>query len=227
MRILAIADEIDRGLTVARMRAMQVDLVVSCGDLPFEYLEFVMGAMNKPLFYVPGNHDPEVAHRDPFINSGFAGGPMLRLPDHEALWGPGPGPEGGINLDGEVVEHKGLRIAGLGGSIRYRPEVANQYTEKEMQRRVRKLIRAAGRPRYRRRRPIDLLVTHSPPLGVGDMPDEAHRGFESFHALIDRLGPKLMVHGHIHPHGFDKPDREIGPTLIANVIPHRILEVNP
>ncbi len=226
MRILAIADEIDRRLTVARMRSMEVDLVVSCGDLPFDYLEFVMGAVNKPLYFVPGNHDPDVGHRDPFAASGFAGGYMVRVPDHEALWGSGPGPDGGINLDGAVVEHNGIRIAGLGGSIRYRPEVANQYTEPEMRRRVRKVIRAAGRPRYLRRRPIDLLVTHSPPQGVGDMLDDAHRGFECFHDLVDRLQPRLLVHGHIHPHGFEKPDRELGNTLVANVIPFRVLEVN-
>ena len=73
-----IADEIDRRLTVARMREMEVDLIISCGDLPFEYLEFVMGAVNKPLYFVPGNHDPEVTKkRDPFAIGGFAGGGFI------------------------------------------------------------------------------------------------------------------------------------------------------
>jgi hypothetical protein len=228
VRILAIADEIDRRLSVARLRAMEVDLIVSCGDLPFDYLEFVMGAANKPLYFVPGNHDPNVSRsRDPFAVSGFAGGHMVRIPEHEAVWDSGPGPAGGINIDGRVIEHDGLRIAGLGGSIRYRPHVANQYTDKEMRRRVRRLLRLARKPRYRRARPVHLLVTHSPPEGVGDMPDDAHRGFASFHHLVEALEPRVMAHGHIHPHGFEKPDQRIGDTLIANVIPFRVLEVEP
>jgi Icc-related predicted phosphoesterase len=59
------------------------------------------------------------------------------------------------------------------------------------------------------------------------MPDDAHRGFESFHGLIHRLRPRVMVHGHIHPDGFEKPDRRIGDTLIANVVPSRIVEIEP
>jgi hypothetical protein len=228
VRILAIADEIDRRLSVTHLQALNADLIVSCGDLPFDYLEFVMGAVNRPLYFVPGNHDPEVRRsRDPFDASGFAGGQMVHIPSHEAVWGPGPGPEGGVNIDGRVVEHNGLRIAGLGGSIRYRPEAANQYTDREMGRRVRRLIRQARRPRLRRRRPVHVLVTHSPPRGIGDLPDDAHRGFESLIELIDDLEPVVMAHGHIHPHGFDKPDRRRGGTLIANVIPHRLLEVDP
>jgi Icc-related predicted phosphoesterase len=226
VRVLAISDEIDRRLSVSRLRALGADLVVSCGDLPFDYLEFIMGAVNKPLYFVPGNHDPEVNRvRDPFRMSGFAGGPMVRIPEHEAIWESGPGPQGGTNLDGRVVEHNGLRIAGLGGSIRYRPDSPNQYTEKEMNRRVRRLLRRTRRPWYRRRLPVHLLVTHSPPRGIGDALDNAHRGFEAFGRLIETLEPRYMIHGHIHPHGFEKPDRTIGDTVVANVIPHRLLEV--
>jgi Icc-related predicted phosphoesterase len=72
---------------------------------------------------------------------------------------------------------------------------------------------------------VDLIISHSPPLGVGDAPDDAHRGFESFLRLIDTLEPDFMVHGHIHPHGFAKPDRTVGTTTVVNAIPHRLLEV--
>jgi hypothetical protein len=228
IRVLAVADEEDKRLSVAALRAMPIDLIVSCGDLDFEYLEFLMDAANKPLYFVPGNHDPDVSRaRDPFAVPGMAGGPMVRIPDHSAAWDSGPGPTGGTSVDGKVVEHGWLRIAGLGGSIRYRPGAANQYTEREMRRRVRRLERSARRPRLRPARPVHLLVTHSPPLGAGDMPDDAHRGFESFHGLVARLRPRVMVHGHIHPDGFEKPDRRIGDTLVANVIPSRIVEVEP
>ena len=67
MRVLAVADEEDKRLSVAALRALPIDLIVSCGDLDFEYLEFLMDAANKPLYFVPGNHDPDVSRaRDPF-----------------------------------------------------------------------------------------------------------------------------------------------------------------
>jgi hypothetical protein len=36
-----------------------------------------------------------------------------------------------------------------------------------------------------------------------------------------------MLHGHIHPHGFPRPDRTLGPTRIVNVVPYRLIELDP
>jgi Icc-related predicted phosphoesterase len=116
----------------------------------------------------------------------------------------------------------GLTIAGLGGSIRYR-EGPNQYTERQMALRARRL---QWQVKMRRRR-IDLLITHSPPAGVGDDTDGPHRGFASFVWLVEVLRPRLLLHGHVHPHGFVKPDRQLGETRIVNVVPHKVLEVGP
>lgn len=44
-----------------------------------------------------------------------------------------------ICVDDQVYVWKGLRIMGLGGSIRYNCEETFQYTEKEMRRRMRRL----------------------------------------------------------------------------------------
>jgi Icc-related predicted phosphoesterase len=218
-RILAIADEIDRRLTVPRMREIAPDLVVACGDLPFEYLELVSGAVNRPLLFVPGNHDPDLTRtRDPFTAVGV--GPAIRLPDFENMYDHGERPHGGTNVDGRIHEEKGLVFAGLGGSIRYRTG-PNMYSEDEMRRRVRRLVRRA---RLRRRR-VDVLLTHAPPRRLGDGPDDAHRGFESFHMLLQRLRPRLLLHGHVHPHGVHRPDRMAGNTRIVNVIPYTVLEV--
>jgi Icc-related predicted phosphoesterase len=218
-RILAVADEIDRGLTVARMRQIAPDLVVSCGDLPFEHLEFISSAVNRPVLFVPGNHDPDLSRtRDP--HAAVSVGPVVRLPDYENMYDHGQRPHGGTNLDGNLHHEKGLWFAGLGGSIRYR-DGANMYTQEQMRRRVRRTVRRA---RFRRRT-VDIVVTHSPPRGLGDAPDHAHTGFDAFHTLLERLRPRFMLHGHIHPHGFDKPDRELGPTRIVNVIPYKVIEV--
>jgi Icc-related predicted phosphoesterase len=123
-----------------------------------------------------------------------------------------------VNADGQVVEAAGLRIAGLGGSIRYN-EGPNQWTERQQARRAARLVRAAHR------HPVDVLLTHSPPRAVGDREDPPHRGFECLHMVVDQLRPKVMVHGHIHPHGQPVPDRELGETRVLNTVGYRILDI--
>ena len=58
MNILVVSDWIDHLIYSEKMksRMSDVDLVISCGDLPFNYLDFVMSELNKPVFYVVGNH---------------------------------------------------------------------------------------------------------------------------------------------------------------------------
>ena len=225
-RILAIADERDPSLSYRRIRTIAPDVVVSCGDLPFDYLEFVVTAANKPLLYVPGNHDPALADRKPhlvaggFGMSGPHGGPGSGLAVR-SKWGDPPGPLGCTPLDGRVEQRAGLRFGGLGGSIRYRPEPPHMYTQQQMRRRA---LRLKWRAKVRQRG-LDVLVTHSPPAGLGDGADDAHRGFEAFHGLVEALQPRLLLHGHVHPHGFQKPDRQIGETTVVNVIPSKVLEV--
>ena len=57
-RILAIADEVDDAMYTDKLARLRPDLVLSCGDLPFDYLEFIVSRLDVPLVYVPGNHDP-------------------------------------------------------------------------------------------------------------------------------------------------------------------------
>lgn len=214
-RILAIADETSSALSVRRIREIAPDLVVSCGDLPFSYLDYVASAANKPLVYVPGNHDPSLKP-DPHVI-----GTAMRFRDD---WNQQRGPVGGTNLDGQIVEDGGLTLAGLGGSIRYRPG-DNQYSEGQMRLRVALLEAKWWLRRVRGSGRVDVLVTHSPPRDLGDMPDAAHRGFSSFRGLIERMQPQIVLHGHVHPHGFDKPDRVHASSKIINVVPYRVVEV--
>ena len=88
-----------------------IDLILACGDLHREYLEFLVTMSRCPVVYVRGNHDER------FIESP---------------------PEGCVCADDQVVVCKGLRILGLGGSYRYRSGEC-MFTEKEMRRRIRKL----------------------------------------------------------------------------------------
>jgi len=209
-KILAIADEVDEAMYTGKLERLRPDLVVSAGDLPFDYLEYIVSRLNVPLVYVPGNHDPELRSPDPTWAPLGAERPL-------------PGPQGCENVDGRVVVAAGLRIAGLGGSMRYKPG-SNQYSDAEMRWRALSLeVRVKLNP-SRRARKVDVLLTHSPPLGWGQ-DDLAHRGFSAFVRLVKDLEPRMLVHGHVHPFGRTKPERLLGTTQIINAVSSRLLEI--
>jgi calcineurin-like phosphoesterase family protein len=214
VRVLAVSDEVVESLWTGQVREHQVELILGAGDLPFDYLEFLASALDRPCVFVPGNHDQDLTgyqrRRGLWLRSGFP-----------ASW---PGPEGGLNVDGQVHDVAGLRIAGLGGSIRYNTG-PNQWTEREQTRRARKLVRTAERRSKRDGRRVDVLLTHSPPRHLGDREDPPHRGFECLHDTIERLRPAFLVHGHIHPHGERVPDRTSGSTRLINTVGYRILDI--
>ena len=131
-------------------------------------------------------------------------------------------PEGCDCIDDHLVIYRGLRILGLGGCLQYRPDAPLQFTEKQMARRIARLRfslwRAGG---------VDIVVTHAPPLGLGDGDDLPHRGFGCFHTLLDRYHPALWVHGHVHLRGWPLPERELvsGDTRIVNASERYALEL--
>ena len=130
-------------------------------------------------------------------------------------------PEGCDCVDGKIMLFKGLRVLGLGGCMRYRPG-AHQYSDREMKKRLRKLlwdIELLGG--------VDIVVTHSPPCGVGDAEDLPHQGFEAFLELIDRYHPLYLLHGHVHlRYGMDiQRERIYHGTKVINVCQSYVLEI--
>jgi Icc-related predicted phosphoesterase len=135
-----------------------------------------------------------------------------------------PGPAGCENIDGRVVEARGLRIAGLGGSVRYKAG-PNQYSQAQAGWRALKLEARIRLKRVRNGRKLDVLVTHAPPFGLAEAKDSAHVGFVATLRLIQHFQPSIAVHGHVHPYGRVLPERHVGKTRVVNVVPSRILEV--
>lgn len=194
-----------------RLQTIRPDLIVSCGDLPFDYLEYLVSSLNVPLLYVPGNHDASLKRAD-----------TTWTPLQQEV--PAPGPEGCENVDGRVSDVHGLRVAGLGGSLRYKPG-PNQYTQAQMRWRAINLEVRIRLKRLRSGRKLDVLVTHAPPFELPGAEDAAHVGFVAFHRIISDLRPLLLVHGHVHPYGRTRPERRIDGTRIVNVIPSRLIEL--
>ncbi len=197
MKILLLADEPDTRLwdDLDRKLLEGVDLVISCGDLPASYLSFLTCFTTAPILYVHGNHDERYDVEEP---------------------------EGCVCLEDRIYVFRGLRILGLGGSMRYRPGT-HQYTEREMQARVRKLAF-----RLKRAGGFDLLVTHAPARGVGDEEHISHRGFAAFTALMDRWKPLYMVHGHMHRDYTSRfvRERQYGDTKVVNAWKRWYIEIN-
>ena len=223
-RILAVADEVDEALYGDKLARLRPDLIASCGDLPFEYLENLVSRADVPLVFVPGNHDPDLRTSE---------SPWTALRRQV----PPIGPMGGDNADGRVIDEAGLRIAGLGGSIRYN-RGPNQYTQAQMRFRGLRLglrIRlrsigphltaASARMPVRGGSKLDVLLTHAPPFGWSLSQDVAHIGFIAFHRLVNDLAPKVLIHGHVHPYGRVEPLRRLGGTLVINAVPSRLVEV--
>ena len=135
-----------------------------------------------------------------------------------------PGPRGCVNIDGRLVEAGGLRVAGLGGSLRYK-RGANQYSQAQMGWRALKLDLRIRLGRVRNGRKLDILVTHAPPFGLGEAVDSAHVGFAAFLRLMRNFQPLLAVHGHVHPYGRTMPEGRIDSTRVINVVPSRLIEL--
>ena len=176
MKILALADRECPYLWdyLDRRRLEGVDLILSCGDLDPRYLSFVATFAHGPVLYIHGNHDDRYA----------------RVP-----------PEGCICVEDKVYVHQGVRILGLGGSVRYKPQGEHQYTQRQMERRV-----ARRRLELMRRKGFDILLTHAPALGLNDGEDLAHMGFDAFNTVMDRYRPRYFIHGHVHMnYGQDYP----------------------
>ena len=195
-----------------RLESIHPDLVLSCGDLPFDYLEYLVSRLDVPLLYVPGNHDPGLQSPD-----------MSWMPLRSEL-PPMPGPQGCDNIDGRLVEFRGWRIAGLGGSLRYKDGL-NQYTQAQMGWRALKLEFRIRLKRLRAGRKLDILVTHAPPFGLAEAKDAAHVGFVSILRLVQRFQPLLLVHGHVHPYGRILPERRVRETRVINAIPYRVIDL--
>lgn len=199
MKILAIADQEEAYLWDYYRPGMldDIDLILSAGDLDPRYLTFLVTMARCPLLYVHGNHDTNYRTTPP---------------------------EGCECIEDQVYRYKGVRILGLGGSIRYNPG-SYQYTQREMFWRYQK-----RRPELLLRGGVDILLTHSPAFGIGDDPESpSHIGFTAFCDLMDSYHPQYMVHGHVHlNYGQKLPRwRVYRDTKILNACGRHVFEYNP
>jgi Icc-related predicted phosphoesterase len=88
-----------------------IDFILSCGDLPPEYLTTLTTSLKAPLYYVCGNHDIRYRTKNP---------------------------QGCINMHGRLETVRGIKLLGLEGSIWYNGG-PYQYKELKMSSIIRRL----------------------------------------------------------------------------------------
>ena len=221
MKILCVSDQIDPVVysSAIRDRFRDVDIVLSAGDLPLEYLSFIVSMLNKPLLFVFGNHNlGELAYFRP--KADVRGRPVASpWPFREQDEG-----SGAIYAGFRIVREGGILVMGLGGSRLYNGG-ANQFSNLQMAFRILLLVPSLLWNRILHGRFVDIVLTHAPPQGIHDRPDPCHRGFRPFLWLMKTFRPRFLVHGHIHLYDLaDSRLSEYGQTTVVNAFSHYLLE---
>jgi uncharacterized protein len=207
MKILAVSDiELNSIYSEGITRRFQnVDVMIGCGDLSYYYLEYMISMLNRPLYYVRGNHAPRLVE--------------------EGVAGPRTAPWGGIDLHRRVIrDDSGLLLAGIEGSLRYN-DGRYQYTQAEMWGMVLAMTPRLLFNRLRYGRFLDIFVAPAPPWGIHDQEDLPHRGIKAFLWLMRVFRPTYLLHGHIHIYNPQTVTKtHFNDTVVLNVYGHREVE---
>ena len=205
MKILAVSDIVIDWIysPKIRLRLSDIDLVIGCGDLPQNYLEFILNTLDIPVYYVQGNHSKVPAQGSIQINK------SRRF----------------VDLHCSSMRINGLTFAGVEGSLRYKDGVF-QYSQFEMWLNVFQLVPTFLLNRISSGRLLNVFISHAPPWGIQDQSDLAHQGIKAFRWLLDRFHPDYHLHGHIHVYRPDMiTDTIFGNTKEVNVYGYRKIDI--
>jgi uncharacterized protein len=202
VHVLSISDRIVEWIYSPAIQACcpETNFILSCGDLPYDYIEYAISNLNRPGFYVRGNHDRDILH-----NIGMK-------TTH---------PNGGIDLHRSVYRFDGILLAGIEGCIRYSPG-PYQYTQTDMWMYVFGLVPRLLYNRRKYGRALDIFVSHAPPWGIHDQPDWTHQGVKAFRWLLEVFQPAYHFHGHIHLYGPEQKQESVfNHTRVINTYSYR------
>jgi Icc-related predicted phosphoesterase len=205
MKILAVSDAVVDWIYSPKIRITlsDVELAIGCGDLPQYYLDFIMSAMDIPVFFVYGNHSQHIEDRSENFHYST----------------------GGVDLHNRVRRYKGFTFAGVEGSLRYRTG-DYQYSQFGMWLNVFQLVPSLIMNRINTGNYLNVFISHAPPFGIQDQPDFPHQGIKAFLWLINQFHPDYHLHGHIHIYRPDMVTETLyQKTKVVNTFRYRIIEL--
>lgn len=244
MKILCVSDQIDPLIynQNAHKNFPDIDLILCAGDLPMDYVDFIVSVFNKPTYFIFGNHDLkefkyyhgtmsapprpttsaqsttsieihfESIKEDHHHGANYAGFKNICLKNFKIR-----------NRRGKTTP---LLLTGISGSIRYNNGLC-QYSDAEMAMHLLGLVPKLLLNKILYGRFTDIFLTHSAPYKIHDHDDPCHRGFKSFNLFLKLFKPEYMIHGHIHL--YDNREERVSKyedTTIINAFAHYILEFN-
>lgn len=225
MKILAVSDKENSQVQNSILKNMDklkdIDIIISCGDLSKNYLEFLVDGIKKEFFFVEGNHPTiKISSKSCFEKV------VSKVYENENYFD-----YGGINLHSRIHIYDNYILVGFEGSMKYNGK-SFQYSEKEMTRIVNKVSFAIKKQQFKdflfkRKKKEIIVVSHAPVAQIHDKEDVCHKGFNCFRTFIEKFNPVLWLHGHIHYEGqTNEQISRLNNTLIVNTYGAHLIDIN-
>ncbi len=233
MKILCVSDYVDPLIYNQNVKEAfsDIDMILCAGDLPMDYVDFIVTVFNKPTYFVFGNHDLKeyhLYHKDARLESS-----RIIKSYHNGIQGHGAiylGFKTFVNEnlmfeDPVTGKQTPLLIAGTSGTLRYNNGLC-QFSESQMKFKLIKMIPKLIYNKLKYGRYLDIFMTHASPRHIHDHEDPCHLGFECYNWFLQRFKPTYMVHGHIHL--YDLREERIGKyydSTVVNAYAHYVIEL--
>jgi len=228
MNILSVSDIPSRALEALVLRSPEelkkIDLIISCGDLEKEYLEFLVDGLDRDILFVFGNHEYRWDREDYFGYEKESDIPVKKNATVKRI-------AGATDLHARVQEINGYIFIGFGGSILYNGG-KNQFSEKEMEKIVSRAIIKVRLEQFKMallRKKVNgiIVLSHAAPFGINDQNDPCHIGFKCFNNFIKEVSPMLWLHGHIHLQDMLRNQiAHSGLTTVLNTYGHKFIKID-
>jgi len=229
MKFLCVSDQIDPLVysTKVKERFQDVDAVLCAGDLPSDYIDFIVSSLNKPTYFIFGNHNLSEFGLYHKIKEKRGSHPTSNfVSTFELSSSHGAEYVGFKSIRDKhiIIEENGkkhpLLIAGASGSMKYNGALS-QYTNFQMLCYLIKMIPSLLWNKIRYGKYLDIFLTHASPRHIHDKEDPCHIGFECFNWFIKKFTPTYLVHGHIHLYDMNekritKVETKNGITTVIN-----------
>lgn len=234
MKILCVSDYVDPLIYNQNVKEAfsDIDLILCAGDLPMDYVDFIVTVFNKPTYFIFGNHNLKefpYYHKDVHI-SGSTKIVQEYADTSHAHGATYLGFETFVDNRFEIPhpvtgKKTPLLIAGCSGSKKYNKGLA-QYTDFQMKMKLLKMAPRLFMNKIKYGRYLDILMTHASPRHIHDHEDPCHVGFECYNWFLEKYKPTYMVHGHIHL--YDMREERVGQyydTTVVNAYAHYVIEL--